>query len=137
MARRTALIKAAARQNTPFEEVEITDAMRAAYPLLKGCTYLYRNSRCEVQIFSMETPIGGVNMVTIIRHGDVATLSWEEIQKSIHDLFGDDVTAVEIFPALKHEWHTKIGLRVLWILPAGYELPFGLHVKGAFGRNDG
>jgi hypothetical protein len=137
MARRTALIKAAAREWTPFEQVEITDKMREAYPLLKGCTYLYKNSRYEVQIFSIETPIGGVNQATIIRHGDVATISWEEIQRIIHELFGDDVTAVEIFPALKHEWKTKIGLRVLWVLPEGYELPFGLHVKGAFGRSDG
>jgi len=135
MARRTALIKAAARQWTPFEEVEITAQMREKFPLLKGCSYLYRNSRYEVQVFALETPIGGVNQVTVIRHGDVEAISWDELQRVIHELFGDDVNAVEMFPALKNEWKTKIGLRVLWVLPEGYELPFGLNVEGAWGRN--
>jgi len=133
-ARKTALLKAFARQKTPFQQVEITEQMIHDYPLLMHCSAIFSNSRVEVHTFNLETAIGGVVQCTLIRHGDIAPLSWEEIQESIHEIFGPEVVAVEVYPSLESEWSTKLGLRVLWILPSTWQLPFGLHLPGAWGK---
>ena len=134
-ARKTAVLKSMARQWTPFEKVEITERMMLDYPLLMNCKAIYANSRMEVQMFAAETSIGGVMQVTFIRHGDIEQLTWEEIQRALHEIFGPEVVAVEVYPALVDEWQTKLHLRVLWVLPSTYSLPFGLEKIGAWGKN--
>jgi hypothetical protein len=133
--RKTALLKAYGRQWTPFEKVEITSQMEQDYPLLINCMAIYANSRIECQLFKVETSIGGVVQATFIRHGDIEQLTWEDIQRALHEIFGPEVVAVEVYPALTDEWQTKLHLRVLWVLPSTYALPFGLGVKGAWGKN--
>ena len=102
-ARKTAVLKSMARQWTPFEKVEITERMMLDYPLLMNCKAIYANSRMEVQMFAAETSIGGVMQVTFIRHGDIEQLTWEEIQRALHEIFGPEVVAVEVYPALQDE----------------------------------
>ena len=132
--RKTALLKALGRTWTPFERVEITESMRSEYPLLMNCSAIYANSRMEVQMFAVDTSIGGVMQVTFVRHGDIEQLSWEEIQRAIHEIFGPEVVAVEVYPALQDEWVTNLHLRVLWVLPSTWQLPFGLEKIGAWGK---
>jgi len=132
--RKTALLKAFGRQWTPFEQVTITPEMQQEYPLLINCMAIYANSRMEVQMFAVDSAIGGVMQVTFIRHGDIEQLTWEEIQRALHEIFGPEVVAVEVYPALQDEWVTKLHLRVLWVLPSTWELPFGLDKVGAWGK---
>jgi len=133
-ARKTALLKAWAREPKPFERVEVTDEMRQEYPHLMHCSAIYANHKIEAQIFRLYTGIGGVWQVNMIRHGDIAPLSWEEIQAAVHELYGPEVTAVEIYPPIEYEWQTTLNLRVIWVLPHTWKLPFGLHVAGAWGK---
>jgi hypothetical protein len=132
--RKTAILKAYARRRTLFMQTTITDEMRQQYPHLAHCRAIYSNSRMEVQLFACESPIGGVMQTTLIRHGDIEKLSWQEIQDSLHEIFGPDAVAVEVYPAIVNEWQTKTGLRVLWVLPGTWELPFGLHLPNAWGK---
>jgi hypothetical protein len=134
MARKTAILKAYARTKTLFALTEVTDEMRAQYPHLKHCSAIFANSRIEAQCFPCETSIGGVMQCTMIRHGNIAPLSWEEIQKALHELFGPEIVAVEVYPAIDQEWHAKSQVRVLWILPTNWPLPFGLHLPNAWGQ---
>lgn len=134
-ARQTAVLKAYARGEwTKWDPVVITDKMRNDYPQLKNCSYIYANNRYEVQIFELATAIGGIMQMTIIRHGDIEKISWEEIQRAVHELFGPEVSAIEIYPPIQFEWQTNVNLRVVWILPSTWELPFGLHLPGAWGK---
>lgn len=134
-ARQTAILKAYARGPwTPWDTVAVTDKMRAEYPLLAHCTNIWANNRFEVQAFSIKTAIGGMWQLGIIRHGDIDQIMWEELQRIVHDLFGPEVTAIEIFPPLEHEWEVKKNVRVLWVLPSTWPLPFGLQVKGSWGQ---
>ena len=132
--RRTAYLKALARTPGDWQRIGVTDEMRAQHKHLAHCAYIYSNNRVECQVFPIKTAIGGVNQLTCIRHGNIAELSWEELQRIVHELFGPEVTAVEVYPPLEHEWQTNLGLRVLWVLPSTWPLPFGLHLPGAWGQ---
>ena len=133
--RKTALLKSFGRHWTPFEQVPITPEMIRDFPLLATCSGIYANSRIEAQLFTVESSIGGVCQCTMIRHGDIEPLSWEDIQRALHEIFGPEVVAVEVYPSIETEWQSKLNLRVLWILPATWTLPFGLHLPGAWGKS--
>lgn len=137
MARKTAILKSLAREWTPFEQVPITDEMRKEHKLLRNCTSIFANSRFEVQLFAVETSIGGVMQMTIARHGQIEDATWEEIQRIVHEIFGPECVAVEIYPAYEHEWQTNTRVRIVWVLPSTYGLPFGLEKPGAWGVKNG
>ena len=134
MARQTAILKALARTWGEWKLTEPDDKIRSEHPHLRHCKCIWANNRYEVQGFVCETPIGGVWQLTVLRHGDLEKIMYSELQRIIHELFGDDIVAVEIYPALADEWQTKTNLTVLWMLPKTWPLPFGLHVKGAWGK---
>lgn len=134
MARKTAILKAYAREWGAWREVPVTDQMRQEFPLLMHCKHLWANNRYEVQAYAVETAIGGVWQLGVIRHGDIAQIEWKELQRIVHDLYGPEVHAVEVFPPVAEEWQTKVNVRILWVLPATYEMPFGLHMPGCWGK---
>ncbi len=133
-ARKTAILKAYAREWGVWNQTEVTDQMRQEHPHLMHCSHIWANQRYEVQAFICTTGIGGVWQCNLIRHGDLERISWEEIQRIIHDLFGPEVVAVEVYPAIVDEWQSKANLRVVWILPSTWPLPFGLHLASAWGK---
>lgn len=132
--RKTAVLKAYAREWGAWNEAPITDEMRQEFPHLMHVKHIWANQRYEVQAFAVDSSIGGIWQLGIIRHGDIAQITWGELQRIVHELYGPEVTAVEVYPPIVDEWQTKHNLRVLWILPATYELPFGLHRPGAWGK---
>lgn len=132
--RQRTLLKSAARRWTPWESVAVTEAMRSEHPHLRHCAGIFRNSRYEVQMFHCDSVIGGVVQATIVRHGDLEEMTWEELQRILRERFGPDAVAVEIYPKTADEWHVHTRVRVLWILPAGYQLPFGLEQPASWGR---
>ena len=133
-ARKTAALKALARTWTPFEKVEITDELRSKWPLLRHCASIWANSRLEVHIYAITTEIGGVNQITLARHGQIEEVTWEEAQRAVHEIFGPEVCAVEVYPPFEYEWQTKLRLKILWVLPYTWHLPFGLHFPNAWGK---
>ena len=135
MARKTAQLKAFARGPwTPWSEVEITDEMRGDHAQLEHCKHIWANNRYEVQGFQVETPIGGVWQITAVRHGDIEQISWDEMQRILHELYGPEVVAIEIYPPVVEEWRTKTNVRVVWIMPSTWEIPCGLMKPGAWGK---
>lgn len=133
-ARKTAVLKALARTWGSWTTQEPTDEIRRQHPHLRHCKSIHSNNRFEVHSFICETAIGGVWQIVIIRHGDLEQVTYAEGQRIIHELFGDDVVAVEVYPRLADEWHTSSNPRVLWILPSTWPLPFGLQMPNAWGK---
>lgn len=131
--RRTALLKSYARTWGEWTETEITDDLRREHPHLLHCKHIWGNHRYEVNAFSVETPVGGVWQLNVFRHGNLEQITWTELQRIVHELYGPEATAIEVYPALAQEWQTKADVRVLWLLPATWPLPFGLHFKTAWG----
>lgn len=132
--RQRTILKAHGRHWTPYERVVITDDMRTKHPHLLHCHSIYYNSRYECQLFACASPIGGVMQVNIRRHGDVAAVTQEDIKRTIFELFGPEAFAVEVYPPPAADTKFNPAIRTLWILPATWELPFGLHTKTAWGR---
>ena len=127
-------MKALAKTPGVWNEVEISDEMRDDYSHLKHCTNIWANNRLEVQAFAIKTEIGGVVQVNICRHGDIEQIGWTELQSVIHELYGPEAVAVEVYPQLIDEWQSKSNVRVLYVLPSTQALPFGLHFSTAWGR---
>ena len=132
-ARRTAVLKSYAREWGAWNTVEVTDQMRQENTLLMHCKGIWANNRYEVISYAVETPIGGVWQLSIIRHGDLEPISWGEIQRIVHELYGAEVTAVELYPPLEAEWKTHANPRQIWVMPMTWERPFGLDRPGAWG----
>lgn len=61
-----------------------------------------------------------------IRNVDNSDIPWAEKQRIKNELFGDKVTAIEVYPS-KNRLVDEAGMYHLWVLPEGFELPFGLH----------
>lgn len=133
-ARKTALLKSYARTWTAFEPVSITEKMREEYPLLKHAFAIYANSRYEVQMFNVPSELGGLMQMVVSRHGNIEDITWEELQRIKIELFGPEREAIEVYPTIADEWIGVKHIRVLWILPTTWQLPFGLHKTGAWGK---
>ena len=135
--RQRTILKALARTWGEWRSVEITAAMRAEHPLLKYAREVFANNRFELHSFSVPSSIGGVTQISISRHGQIEDVTWEEAQRAVHELFGPEVTAIEVYPPIEHEWRNASGqtarVKVLWILPSTWPIPFGLHLRGAWG----
>lgn len=133
-ASKTAILRAYARHWGQWQETPLTDAIRAEHPHLRHCMKIWANQRYECQLFPVQSSIGGIVQVGIIRHRDLAAIEWEELQRIVHELFGPEVTAVEVYPPYEYEVAMKSRLRVLWVLPTNWPLPFGLHLPTAWGK---
>lgn len=68
----------------------------------------------------------GVVEHACIRNRDSTDISWAEKQRIKNDLFGRNAVAIEVFPAADRLVDAA-NMYHLWILPEGFQLPFGLH----------
>ena len=128
-----AKMKALARSWSPFVSVPITEELIRMNPLLANCHAIFANSRYEVQLFNCPSPVGGVVQMLVARHGNIERITWEELQRVKNEIFGENYSAVELYPPSDTEWKVTREIRVLWILPLDYVPPFGLHLSGAWG----
>ncbi len=131
-ARMRARLKTLARVWGEWEEREITDDQRRDYPVAENVYRTFLNNRFHVQIYRIETGWGEVLQLTVGRHGDLGQPSWSELQRIKNELIGRERVAVQVFPAESH-LVDQADLLHLWVLPKGFELPFGLHLPSAWG----
>lgn len=73
----------------------------------------------------LETEIGIVEHYCI-RNADNSDIPWAEKQRIKNELVGRNRTAIEVFPS-EDRLIDEAGMYHLWVLPAEYQLPFGLH----------
>lgn len=132
--RQRTLMKAVARNWTPFVSMPVTDELKAKFPFLAHCSEIRSNSRFEAHLFNCDSTIGGVVQMNVRRHGDIAPITWDDLQRVKTEIFGPEATAVEVYPPPALEWGSRIPVRVLWVLPTTWEIPFGLHRAGAWGQ---
>jgi len=127
-------VKALGRFWGDWTAVDVTEEMKVSNPLLRFASNVFTNNRYQVDVFPFACPgIGGIQQLCVTRHMDVEEITWDELQRIKAELFGDDVTAIEQFPAEHLSWKIQRKVRVLWILPRDYVLPFGLHFEEAWG----
>lgn len=77
----------------------------------------------------IRTEWGTVEHVTIEkmgRYGGGGDVPWAVKQQIKNELFGERVTAIEVFPTRKNLIDV-CDVYHLWVLPEGFKLPFGIH----------
>lgn len=75
----------------------------------------------------IRTDWGTVEHVSIHRmSGNTQDITWADKQAIKNELFGDRLTAIEVFPD-KKSLVDVTDVYHLWILPKDFKLPFGIH----------
>lgn len=86
----------------------------------------YREGRKIVVLSRLiNTSIGIVEHMAI-RNADNTDISWSTKQRIKNELAGRKRTAIEVFPS-EDRMIDAANMYHLWILPEGFDLPFGLH----------
>lgn len=99
---------------------------------LKDMLAAWVNDHYSVQVYEVRTNIGDVIQLVIRRHDGRTIEAWADLQRIKNELVGEGRTAVQMYPAMA-DLVDQANLYHLWVLPDGYELPFGLHFKGGCG----
>jgi hypothetical protein len=104
------------RPVTPFEKIDLSTA---AY-VPPRMTRAYRNTRFTVMVFdNADTTHGKAIQVLIQRHDDQPiTNHWSEIQRIKNEIFGQQTTAVEYYPA-ESDLVNLHNIYWIWIYPDG------------------
>lgn len=125
-------LKTVAKEWTPFLEVEVTDELRAAAPHLQYLWKRWTNSRFIVEAFQVKSSLGGIVQLSIIRHGLLDVADSYEVERIRLELFGPEYLGIELYgrgvnPTMK--------MRTLWLMPDGYDVPYGLGKPNAWGND--
>jgi len=99
---------------TNFKEIDLETASF----IPKGMTRAFRNTRYTVMIYDNSlTNQGCAIRVMIQKHNNTPILNhWSEIQKIKNEIFGEEVTAVEYYPA-KSQLIDDFNIYWIWIFP--------------------
>ena len=90
-------------------------------------TAFYVGRDYSVQVYVNDTTWGEVDHLLVRPHDEKPVRSWSDFQALKNDLCGHDRIAIEVFPA-ERDLIDVANVYHLWVLPAGFELPFGLHM---------
>ena len=94
-----------------------------------GATETWMNEQYIVFICpEPATAWGNVTRMMIRRNDATTNVSWCDKQRIKDALFGPERCAVEVFPPTSKLVNDK-NIYHLWVLPEGFELPFGLCQK--------
>lgn len=108
---------------TNFEQIDLSTASF----IPKGMTRAYKNTRYTVMVYdNSPTSKGDAIRVMIQKHNDTPILNhWSEIQKIKNEIFGEEVVAIEYYPA-ESQLIDDFNIYWIWIYPQDIlPIPFG------------
>lgn len=99
-----------------FEQIDISIA-RTIPP---GMTRAFRNNRYTVMIFDHAKTTHGEAIQALVQKVDDTPIAfhWREMQRIKNEIFGEETTAIEYYPAQSKLLDTH-NIYWLWIYPAG------------------
>lgn len=109
---------------TPFREMDYPPEHRAMLEAAKGFVGVFRNSRYQVEIYEMDTPIGRVTWLAIVRLDRSPVHDWRDFQRIKNELLGPEREAAELYPAESRLVDTNNQFHLFAIEP-GAKFPFG------------
>ena len=95
----------------------------------KGLKRLTSNDRYSVQFFEKQIDWGLITHLVVRRHDRKPVRLWADMQRVKNELLGQERLAIEVFPP-ESQLIDAANCYHLWVLPEGFELPFGLHIPG-------
>ncbi len=88
----------------------------------------HKNGIYTVQEFLRPSPWGEITLLMVRRNDAAPVRSWGDLQRIKNELTGPERVAVEVYPA-ETDLVDDANIYHLWVLPAGFVLPFGLHIS--------
>jgi hypothetical protein len=85
------------------------------------------NNVYSVMFYEKPSDWGLIDHLMIRRHDTGTDVPWVDKQRIKDELLGVDRVAVEVYPA-RGDLVDDANIYHLWVLPAGFALPFGLHL---------
>lgn len=113
----------------PWETLPPTAQMMASRGWCGEITRIERNWLYVVLVRPIATEWGVVHHLAI-RTASNLEPPWRDKQRIKDELFGTEATAVEVMPP-RGELVDEADMYHMWILPAGFELPFTLGKRAA------
>jgi len=107
-----------------YRETPVSPTYPTRMKLKRACL----NDVYSVQFFEDESAWGKIDHVLIRRHDQGTVVPWSDMQRIKDELLGPERVAVQVFPP-QSQLIDQANCYHLWVLPAGFELPFGLHLK--------
>ncbi len=113
--RAKAAFKEQKRPVTKFEQVDLSGLR-----IPEGMTRAFRNTRYTVMVYDNEPVTTGTAIrVMVQKHDDTTILRhWSEMQKIKNEIFGEETTAVEYYPA-QSKLVDRHNIYWMWIFPDG------------------
>jgi hypothetical protein len=96
------------------------------YPGLRNVIEVWKNNLFIVQVTREQTAWGDVDRLLVRRNDATPVRSWSDLQRVKNELRGPERLAVEVFPP-ESQLVDDAHIYHLWVLPVGFELPFGLN----------
>lgn len=130
--RRAALAVAWRRKSWKWELVRISPASFEQFPAMRNIVEAWINDLYSVQVYDNATEWGHVTQLTVGSHHG-RTIPWDDLQRIKNELVDETATAIEVYPSVD-DLVDQAPMRHLWVLPAEYKLPFGLHRAECWGN---
>ena len=86
--------------------------------------YVDKSQTYVVMLRTLETSWGTVEHACI-RNAENTDIPWREKQRIKNEIFGEERTAIEVFPA-ESELTDQAMMYHIWILPESMKIPFGI-----------
>lgn len=80
----------------------------------------------QVVVDDRTTAWGTVRHLEISRRDNAPVHNWHDLQRVKNELCGEHRLAIEVYPAADRLVDAQNAYH-LWVLPEGFELPFGIH----------
>ena len=113
-----------------WKALPVPVGLRAAFPACGQVKRFLLNREVSVQIYEVQTDWGVVDHLLVRPHNGLPIRDWYKLQKIKDDVVGADRVAVEVFPRSVDLRDAGVAIYHLWVLPPGFELPFGMHLPG-------
>lgn len=105
---------------------QVRDGVARGIVAPAGLTRACLNDVYSVMFLELTTDWGRIDHLMIRRHDTGTDVPWADKQRIKDELLGPERVAIEVYPA-RGDLVDQAPIYHLWILPKGFELPFGLH----------
>lgn len=112
-------------KGSPLRRLSYGEVRERGVPMPPWLEDVWMDDKVMVMTTTRQTEWGKVLHLIVRRHDLQPVRSWSTMQRVKNAVAGPDRTAVEVYPA-EGELVDDANLYHLWVLPEGFDLPFGL-----------